>query len=230
MRILALDTSTFVASVAIVEDGRVLSERDARVTTHSEMLLPLVAEALGDAGLSPADVDLIACGAGPGSFTGLRIGLATAKGLCLALRKPLVMASSLATLAMEAEAAVAEGRGARAGAEGRGARVLALLDARRRAVYAGLYELRGGLPVPIQPEAVLAPARLAAWVPAAPEPPVVLGDGALAYPDLAAAAGHVLAGARATPRAAHLARLAASRPPDDLATAAPTYVRPPEVE
>src|SRR5262249_21106670 len=153
------------------------------------------------------------CGSGPGSFTGLRIGLATAKGLCYALGKPLVMAPSLAALALEA----AHGR-----------KVLAMLHAKRGEVYAGLY-LRGA---PLAPDVVLAPDRLAPGVrPINPPDPIsVIGTASTVYPAAAAPCGEIIPGARGTPRAPNLARLAAERlaagPVDELHTATPTYVRP----
>ena len=156
MRILALDTATLTASVAAWIDGAAAASGEARAETHSEKLLPLVDDVLRRAGLRPADLDAIACGAGPGSFTGLRIGLATAKGLCTALGCPLHLVSSLAALAKDA------------GVVGP---VLAVLDARRKEVFAGLYGPGA------KDEAVLAPADLAAYsVPGA----IVVGDGAAA--------------------------------------------------
>ena len=94
-------------------------------------LLVMVDEALARSGRCAADLDAVACGAGPGSFTGLRIGLATAKGLCFALGKPLVMVSSLAALAARAP----DGR------------VCATIDAYKGEVYAGLFVVTGGVPV-----------------------------------------------------------------------------------
>lgn len=226
MNLLALDTSTLTASIAVTVDGRLAAEADARVTTHSEQLLALVDAALGRAGIAPAALSAVACGAGPGSFTGLRIGLATAKGLCFALGRPLVAVSSLAALALEGEAEAASG----------GALILALLDARKAEVYAGLYRPGPGGPTPAAAEVVIAPERLAEWVAAGAggAPIVIVGDGAAAYPLAAAAIGRVLAGARATPRAAAVARLAAARlhggVGDELATATPTYIRASEAE
>ena len=99
---------------------------------------------------APRDVDVVACGAGPGSFTGLRIGLATAKGLCFALDRPLVMVSSLAALAARAP----DGR------------VCATLDAFKGEVYAGIFTVAGGVPILDSQgsgaEAVLPPATLRA--------------------------------------------------------------------
>ncbi len=209
MRLLGIDTATLVASAAVWIDGAVV-EGEAVASTHSEKLLPLVDELLRGAGLAPADLDAVACGAGPGSFTGLRIGLATAKGLCFALGRPLVLCSSLAALALEA------GRGT----------VLAVLDARRHEVYAGLYRV-DPLPVPIADEVVLPPGDVAAW--AAGRADAVVGDGAYAYPEAAATWGPLVAGARRTPAAAAVARLAAARlqrgEADDLTRAEPTYIR-----
>ena len=222
--ILALETSTFTTSVALGRGGRVLAARDARVSTHSETLLPLIDEMLRAAGLGPKDIEGVACGAGPGSFTGLRIGLATAKGLCYALDRALVTVSSLAALALEAPA--------------EGELCLALLDARKGEVYAGLYRRDGATPQPVVEEAAMPPGKLAEWVAAAAggTPVVVVGEGALAYPDAARACGRLATDLRATPSAASVLRLAepvfAEGRPDRsrVATAVPHYIRPSEAE
>ncbi len=127
MKILALDTATALCGVAVLceQSGRSAFRRQA-VTTHSEMLLPLLQQCLDELNLRPAELDGVACGAGPGSFTGLRIGLATAKGLCFALDRPLVLPSSLEALAL---------RGAATNAT---QPVLSVLDAFRGQVYARL--------------------------------------------------------------------------------------------
>jgi tRNA threonylcarbamoyladenosine biosynthesis protein TsaB len=157
---------------------------------------------------------VIACGSGPGSFTGLRIGLATAKGLCFALDKPLVMISSLAGLAARAPAG----------------RVCATLDAFMGEVYAGLYTIVDGLPVADGEELVLPPAELRARLAAAPVGHVV-GTGAVKYPELQVAP---LLDHEPGPRAADLARLGAVRVArrdfDNLSTATPKYIRPSEAE
>lgn len=97
--ILALDTATRRATVAVSRGQTILAEANRDVTTHSEGLIFLIEEALGAAELNIQDIDAVACGRGPGSFTGLRIGMATAKGLCFAAKKPLVTVSSLYALA-----------------------------------------------------------------------------------------------------------------------------------
>jgi len=211
MLILALDTSTLHAAAALWRDGRVLAERHRLVTTHSEALLAMLDELFVEASVAPADVDAVACGAGPGSFTGLRIGLATAKGLCFALGKPLVMVSSLAALAARAP----DGR------------VCATLDALKGEVYAGFFDVRGGVPAPDGEERVLPPTKL---LPALDDVSAIVGSGAQKYRILAAR----LLDEEAGPRPSDVARLAALRAArgdyDDLASAAPAYIRPSEAE
>ena len=130
MRLLALDTSTFVGTVAVVRDGELLAEWSASVrASHGETLLPHIARVLELSGLALPELDGIAVGIGPGSFTGVRIGVATAKGLALALAKPIVGVSSLRTLA----------RGINGGA---GLRV-PVLDAHKGEVYCAAYTLDG---------------------------------------------------------------------------------------
>lgn len=100
MLVLALDTSTFIGTVAVLRAGSLLAELSASVrASHGETLLPHVERVLRLAGVKLAELDLLAVGIGPGSFTGVRIGVATAKGLALAERKPLVGVTSLRSLA-----------------------------------------------------------------------------------------------------------------------------------
>lgn len=126
MRILALETATSSCSVAVTHGDNVLAELTLQVPrAHSTRLMPLVVQAIEDSGIAKADVDAIAVGIGPGSFTGLRIGLATAKGLGYALNKPCVGVSTLK--------AMAYGTGAQIGL------VVPMLDAKRGDVYAAVY-------------------------------------------------------------------------------------------
>ena len=100
MKILSLDSSGMVASVAILEDERLLAEYTVNYKkTHSQTLLPMLQEIAQMVELDLETVDAIAVAGGPGSFTGLRIGSATAKGLGLALKKPLVHVPTLEGLA-----------------------------------------------------------------------------------------------------------------------------------
>ena len=127
MRILGLDSSGLVASVAIVEDNTLLAEYTTNYKkTHSQTLLPMLAQLKEMIELDLESIDAIAIAAGPGSFTGLRIGAATAKGLGLALDKPLVEVPTLEGLAYNLY--------------GTDRLICPLMDARRNQVYTGAYE------------------------------------------------------------------------------------------
>jgi tRNA threonylcarbamoyladenosine biosynthesis protein TsaB len=218
MRILGLDTATLQATVALVDEHGVHAEAEREVTTHSEGLLALIDQTLSAGGCGVDGLDAVACGRGPGSFTGLRIGMATAKGLCLAVGKPLLCISSLLPLAEATRAAA-----------GDDVLVAALIDARRGELYCGLFRA-GAL---VEPELLCRPEELTLRLADRAEPVVLAGDGALLYREqlLAALPGratlapdgcHVI-------RARHLARAAAARlaagDVDDLATAVPLYIR-----
>ncbi|MBQ2100976.1 MAG: tRNA (adenosine(37)-N6)-threonylcarbamoyltransferase complex dimerization subunit type 1 TsaB, partial [Lachnospiraceae bacterium] len=127
MKILGIDSSGLVASVAVVEDGVLLGEYTTNYKkTHSQTLLPMLDEVKKMIELDLKTVDAIAISAGPGSFTGLRIGSATAKGLGLALNKPLVEVPTLEGLAYNLYGCEAV--------------VCPIMDARRNQVYTGIYE------------------------------------------------------------------------------------------
>ena len=99
--ILAIETATPTARVAVLgRDGARRAAREATAERHSSNLLRLCDEVLREAGVGPAALDAIACGAGPGSFTGLRVGLAVGKGLALPTERPFFLISSLAALAL----------------------------------------------------------------------------------------------------------------------------------
>jgi tRNA threonylcarbamoyladenosine biosynthesis protein TsaB len=101
-RLLCLDTSTQTARVALVDGtGEPLARAEATAERHSAHVLKLCDDVLRATGLTPAGLDAIACGAGPGSFTGLRVGLSVAKGLALATGTPLLLISSLQALALD---------------------------------------------------------------------------------------------------------------------------------
>lgn len=127
MKILGIDSSGLVAGVALVEDDKLLGEYTTNFKkTHSQTLVPMLDELKEMLELDLQTVDAVAVAAGPGSFTGLRIGSATAKGLCLALRKPLVEVPTLEGLAYNLW--------------GTKDLVCPILDARRNQVYTGIYE------------------------------------------------------------------------------------------
>lgn len=127
LKILALDSSGLVASVALAEDDNLIAEYTVQYKkTHSQTLLPMLQEIAKMVELDLSTVDAIAVAAGPGSFTGLRIGSATAKGLAFALEKPIVPVPTVDGLAYQMYGAAAL--------------VCPLMDARRNQVYTGIYE------------------------------------------------------------------------------------------
>lgn len=130
MKVLGIDSSGMVASIAVVEDMQMLGEYTINYKkTHSQTLLPMLDEVAKMIELDLADIDVIAVAAGPGSFTGLRIGSATAKGLGLALKKPLVSVPTLEGIAFNFC--------------GSGKVICPMMDARRSQVYTGIYEFDG---------------------------------------------------------------------------------------
>lgn len=134
MKILGVDSSGLTCSVAIYVDGVVVAESSVNNSkTHSQTLLPMIEKIISDAGLQAEDIDFIAAAEGPGSFTGLRIGAATVKGLSLALDKPVVPVSTLAGLACNV-----------AGMDGI---ICPIMDARRNQVYTAVYSFEGDIPV-----------------------------------------------------------------------------------
>lgn len=220
--ILAIDTSTLTASAAVVTlAGAPLAVIGGDPDVRTERVLELCEQALAQAGVARTALTAIAVGAGPGSFTSLRIGLATGKGLAYALGVPLWLASSLAALAYDLAAVVPADN----------ALLVAALDARRGEIYAGRFRRADGGLVAVGPEQVLPPAELIA---ALDQPPVHLaGDALLAHADaLAALPAHVIRhAAPRTPSGLGVARAAlAGDRVDRLHHGAPAYIRPSEAE
>jgi len=129
MKILALDSSGLVATVAIVEDNQTIAEYTVNYKkTHSQTLLPMLDEIVKMTEFNLATIDAIAVAGGPGSFTGLRIGSATAKGLGLALDKPLIHIPTVDALAYNLY--------------GNSGLICPIMDARRNQVYTGIYRFK----------------------------------------------------------------------------------------
>lgn len=212
MKVLGIDTATGIASVAVLDGEAVLAQTKSETAGHRADLLVLVDDVCSRAGITARDLDGVAIGAGPGSFTGLRIGMATAKGIAFAAHKPLWAVSSLAALAYAELELDPTGI------------VVAVLDARRGEVYAGAYQRDGGAVVLVGEERVLPPGELAAFAPPGAR---YTGDAADAYPDLASLPGTW----GQTPAGAAVAKLAsAGARVDVLVGGAPTYIRPSEAE
>ena len=164
MKILGIDSSGLVASVAVVEDDVMLAEYTVNYKkTHSQTLLPMLKEIADMISLDLASVDAIAVAAGPGSFTGLRIGSATAKGLGLALDKPIISVPTVDGLAYNLY--------------GTEKRICPLMDARRNQVYTGIYEFQGDRLQVIEPQMAVAVSEIVSKINEDGREVVFLGDG-----------------------------------------------------
>ncbi len=220
--ILAIDTATSAGSAAVCRDTMLLSENYFNTgARHAERITAAIDRALMDADIALEEIDLFAVTRGPGSFTGVRVGMAAAKGLALALNKPLVGVSSLQTLAMNA-----------AGSAGP---VCALLDARKKEVYAGMYHMRQGRPSACCSEQVASPAAVVEQI---SEPTLFIGEGAMVYRELIESVlgthARFLAGPLNWPRASMAAMLVSADQevlqPDDAKIVKPVYLRASEAE
>ncbi|NMB28244.1 MAG: tRNA (adenosine(37)-N6)-threonylcarbamoyltransferase complex dimerization subunit type 1 TsaB [Tissierellia bacterium] len=130
MKVLAVDTSTMVSTCAVLDDEKILGEYSLnQEVTHSENLVPMIKEMLDNLGLKASDIDLYGVATGPGSFTGLRIGIATVKSLAHVFDKPIVGVSTLEGLAFNLPY-----KGI----------IVPMIDARRNRVYTGIYRWENG--------------------------------------------------------------------------------------
>jgi tRNA threonylcarbamoyladenosine biosynthesis protein TsaB len=217
--LLALETATRTASVALLRGEELIAEETGRPDrTAAESLLPAVDAVLREGGAEVSWLDALAVSIGPGSFTGLRVGLATAKGLAFGSARPVVPVPTLAALAYTAPR--------------RDLPVVPLLDARRGEVYAGAFDLTGGLPRPTMAEGVYTPAELIARLPARC---VLVGEGvALCGAEICAGLGAGVLAVASDPAARHVGRLGARMLArgESVAPAAavPRYVRRAEAE
>ena len=165
MKILALETSAKAVSAAVTEDGKVLASgyQDTGLT-HSRTLMPIVEHILKNTDLTVQDCDVIAVAAGPGSFTGIRIGVSAAKGLAFAAEKPAAGVSTLA--AMARNVAWLDGL------------VICAMDARRQQVYNALFQAENGTLTRLTPDRAISLEDLAAEVKGDQRPKIIVGDGA----------------------------------------------------
>lgn len=223
MKILAIETSTMLGGVAIADDslGLIAEARLNVKTTHSERLMTVIDQVIAQSGLTIDALDAYAVAAGPGSFTGLRIGLSTAKGLAYAAGKPVVAVPTLEALAWNFPFA--------------GHPVCVLLDARRGEVYAALYRWESGrfirdiAEISVKAENLLE--RLDGTV-------IFAGEGAVAYRDriIGIMGGRALFGPadKMVPAPSNVAMLGLRMAGEGMGTdpfnAAPLYVRKSEAE
>lgn len=216
MRILAIDSSAKAASVSIVEDGKILGEAFLNCgLTHSVTIMPSVQWLLETAGLKISDMDRIAIAAGPGSFTGLRIGMAAVKGLAWACDIPCCGVSTLEAAAY--------------GAAHMGGTICAVMDARARQVYNAIFTASGGVLTRVCDDRAITLSELSEEL-LKYDNIVLVGDGAeLCYrafeEKYAIAPEHIR-----TQRAACVAALAENAPSCSAQELRPEYIRLPQAE
>jgi tRNA threonylcarbamoyladenosine biosynthesis protein TsaB len=171
VKVLAVDSAAGGCAAALLDGpDRVVERASDAANGPVRRLLPLIDEVLARAGLKLAQVDLMAVTRGPGSFTGLRVGMATVQGLALAAAIPVVAVSTLEALALQA---AAEGE------------VAPMIDARRGEVYSAVYRVAAGNPVLVAPEEALAPQTAARRIEG---PCILIGSGVEVYREVLTAA------------------------------------------
>jgi len=171
MKLLALDSSGLVASVAVVTEDTMLAEYTVNYKkTHSQTLLPMLQEIVKMVDMDLSEIDAIAIASGPGSFTGLRIGSATAKGLGLALNKPIVPVPTLDGLAYNLF--------------GTDKLICPLMDARRNQVYTGLYEFGGNEFRIVKQQVAITIEEILDEINKLGREVIFLGDGTAAYKEI----------------------------------------------
>jgi len=222
MKILALDTATQSCSVAIVDDGSLLAELTrVNIKTHSRHLMDLINTVCSIAGLKTEDVGGFAVTIGPGSFTGLRIGISTIKGLAFSLGKPVVGVSSLDALAWQcAQSAYL---------------ICPLLDARKKEVYACRYRFKNNELIKDGTEKVASPTEAVRDI---REPSIFVGNAVQLYREKISAElgelAHFAAWGQHTIRASSIAWLSMNgfyrQQSNDVASLVPQYIRRPDAE
>jgi len=222
--ILAIETATMCGSVALMSGDHCLAEISIdTATTHSRRLIQQVDQVMRETTMDWGHIDAVAVSLGPGSFTGLRIGLSTAKGLCLATGLPLLGVPTLDGLSRQITSPP-------------GTMILAVLDARKKEVYGAFYQCnKAGVPERVGKYLVRKPAEMAAMI---EEPTILVGDGSVLYSQVfaeQATAPLIFAPIQNFfPRAATIGLLGielfASGDFVDPATVVPFYVRPSEAE
>lgn len=222
MIVIAIETATMAGSIAIVDNARVISEITLNVrATHSEKLMAAIDRLLCDSGLAIDDMNGVAVSIGPGSFTGLRIGLSAAKGLSYASGKPLIGIPTLNALALNMAFS--------------SYLICPIQDARKGEVYTSLYRPGDNSPEKITDDIAVTPEALAGMI---TEKTIFLGDGVNRYRELLMAKlGELYNEAPLPlqlPRASNVAFLALNRlkkgDTDDPFTMIPRYIRKSEAE
>ena len=178
MKLLVLDSSGLVASVALIEDDQLIAEyTTGNKLTHSQTLLPMLDEVIKRTSFEIEDIDAVAVAKGPGSFTGLRIGAATAKGLGLALDKPIIPVPTVDGLAYQLF--------------GTSMIICPMMDARRKQVYTGIYRFENHQLVPLKEQWAAPIEELLDELNQRGEMVTFLGDGVPVFRELIAEKLHV---------------------------------------
>ena len=221
MKILAVDTSSAVAGCAVVDGEKLVCEHILNnKLTHSQTLMPMIDAVLRESELTAADIDIFAAVTGPGSFTGLRIGVSAVKALAHACNKPCVGVSTLEALAYNLPFSDAV--------------VVPVMDARRAEVYTAAYDTKNGLPEQLLPPCAVPLSELFDIAKGYGRRAVFLGDAIFVYRDfIAETMGAQAAFAPASLNAQHAASaavLAAGKPQIGYADLAPVYLRKSQAE
>lgn len=170
MLMLAFESSAKAASVALCDNGRLVAQSfQSSGLTHSRTLLPMAEDLLKNSEHCMGDIDCFAVAHGPGSFTGIRIGISTVKGLAWAANKPCIGVSTLAAMSWNGLPV--------------GGVVCAVMDARRSEVYNALFRIENGCPQRLCPDRAISLAALAEELSRAEEIPLLVGDGAVLAED-----------------------------------------------
>ncbi|KRN23014.1 tRNA (adenosine(37)-N6)-threonylcarbamoyltransferase complex dimerization subunit type 1 TsaB [Lacticaseibacillus camelliae] len=221
MKILAMDTSNRAMSVAVMVDGELLAESTLNhKKTHSEQLLPTIDRLMTVSGLEPADLDRVVVADGPGSYTGVRIAVTTAKTLADTLKLALVGVSSLAVMA--------------AGVTWTTNLIVPVMDARRQNVFAGVYQWLNGELINVVEDRHLALAELLQELKLLRQPSTFVGSDVAKFADpikaTLGASAHFVDSLSNLPQAGRLALLGANKSPVDVTSFVPRYLRLTEAE
>jgi tRNA threonylcarbamoyladenosine biosynthesis protein TsaB len=224
MKILAIDTALNACSVAIAEGNRILAHaHEKRRRGHAEALLPMIEAEMMHASLTYKDLDLIAVTVGPGTFTGLRIGLAAARGIAIAAQKPIVGVTTLEVLAAAVPVPMTKERP-----------VIATADARRGEVYIQAFNrlAHGEIITPLTPPAAIRTEKALATLDITNG--VLVGSGAAILRELSGfdPEKYIIPNLSDDPDAIDVARIAAVRglPAADTPPPAPLYLRAPDAK
>lgn len=221
--LLAIETATDVCSTALLDEGAVVAVAEVlRARSHAGTLAVLIEGLLAREGIRARDLDVVAVSAGPGSYTGLRIGVSTAKGLCFASGAALVGVPSLEALA----ASVAD-------VPAQGDLILTAVPSRRREVYAAAFRREQHALAPVAEAAALTVDRIAGWLPRTPRPCWIVGEAGPEIADLVGPNHRLLDPSLHRASAVTVARLGWRRwqagTAEDLAAFEPLYLKPFEV-